>query len=586
MSQSIRQRLAALRGEMARRSIDAYIIPTTDFHGSEYVNDYFKCREWMSGFTGSAGTLAVTPDKAGLWTDGRYFLQAEAQLKGSGIMLMKMGQPGVPDIEEWLDAEIPKGGTVGFDGRVIDARFGEKLRKRFNLKYDEDLVGIIWQDRPRLRGNKIREIPDSVTGETSARKLARLRKAMEEKKAGRHLITGLEEIAWLYNLRGSDVKYTPVFYAFALIGRQEEKIYALDTEGAASCLENRKYEEGMIKPEILPYFRIFEDIKKLNGERVLLDENRVSWALLRSLPRDAAIISAPDPVEMMKAIKNRAEIKSSEQAHIKDGIAMVNFIYWLKTNVGALDLTEISAARKLEYFRRSQKGCFDLSFETISGYMENGAIIHYAPSAATDKKLEPEGLLLVDSGGQYDDGTTDITRTISLGPLSDEMKEDYTAVLKANLSLSMAKFRRGTTGSELDEIARQPLRSRGLDFDHGTGHGVGHILSVHEGPNRISKNGGECPILPGMITTDEPGVYKEGKYGIRLENELLCTEGDMLGFRPLTMCPFDREAILPEMLTAGERSYLNNYHAEVFRTLSPYLDSETAGWLKEQTEEI
>ncbi len=572
----MKEELLALRREMGKRGIDAYLVPTTDFHGSEYVNDYFKCRKYVSGFTGSAGTLLVTNDFAGLWTDGRYFLQAEKQLAGSGISLMKINQPGVLSIREYLAENLKPESVVAFDGRVVDADFGKSLETDYNIKFDLDLVGEIWKERSALHGNEIYELPLEAVGETAESKLKRLRLAMEEKGADYHIITGLEEIAWLYNLRGSDVSHTPVFFAFSIISRDEDRLYTLYP--IAKVLEGR---------ESLPYFQFFEDIKELKKGSLLLDTKKASYTLVKSLPEDVEIISDVDPVEAMKAVKNQTELQCTENAHIKDGTAMVQFIFWLKSNVGKTAISEISAADKLETLRRQQTGCFDLSFDTISGYMENGAIVHYAPTPDTDRQLRPEGLLLVDSGGQYEDGTTDITRTIALGPLTDEMREDYTTVLKSNLELSMAVFEKGTAGSQLDQIARNPLRAKGLDFNHGTGHGVGHILSVHEGPNRISPTGGDWPILPGMITTDEPGVYKEGAYGIRLENELVCVEKDgSLAFEPITLCPFDRDAILPEMLSEEERKYLNAYHEKVYRVLESRLETEVRSWLREQTEEL
>lgn len=572
----MKEELLALRREMGKRGIDAYLVPTTDFHGSEYVNDYFKCRQYVSGFTGSAGTLLVTGDFAGLWTDGRYFLQAEKQLQGSGISLMRINQPGVLSIREYLAENLKPESVVAFDGRVVDADFGMSLETDYNIEYDMDLVGEIWKERPVLRGSEIYKLPPEVVGETAESKLKRLRLAMEEKGADYHIITGLEEIAWLYNLRGSDVSHTPVFFAFSIISRDEDRLYTLYP--IAKVLEGR---------ESLPYFQFFEDIKELKKGSLLLDTKKASYTLVKSLPENVEIISDVDPVEAMKAVKNQTELRCTENAHIKDGTAMVQFIFWLKSNVGKTAISEISAADKLETLRRQQTGCFDLSFDTISGYMENGAIVHYTPTPDTDRQLRPEGLLLVDSGGQYEDGTTDITRTIALGPLTDEMREDYTTVLKSNLELSMAVFEKGITGSQLDQIARNPLRAKGLDFNHGTGHGVGHILSVHEGPNRISPTGGDWPILPGMITTDEPGVYKEGAYGIRLENELVCVEKDgSLAFEPITLCPFDRDAILPEMLSEEERKYLNAYHEKVYRVLESRLETEVRSWLREQTGEL
>lgn len=570
----MRKQLTDLRRKMAERGIDAYIVPTTDFHGSEYVNDHFKCREYISGFTGSAGTLVVTAEDAGLWTDGRYFLQASQELSGSGIHLMKMNQAATPTIPGYLRENIPSDGTVGFDGRIVGWSMGCELERDHSVICDLDLVGEIWADRPKLAGSAIYALPMEVTGESAKSKLERIRRAMAEKHADFHLITSLEEIAWLYNLRGNDVKYTPVFYAFALITMEEDRLYVLD----------RSFEER----STLPYLQVFDDLRTLGPGRILLNKDVTSYSLVNAISPQTEIISGTDPAEIMKATKNPVEISCTRRAHIKDGIAMVKFLHWIKTNVGKQKITEISASDRLEAFRRQQPGCFDLSFDTISGYMDNGAIVHYAPSPETDRELKPEGLLLVDSGGQYKDGTTDITRTVVLGPLTGQMKEDYTTILKSNLTLSMAKFAKGTTGTQLDETARRPVRDRGLDFDHGTGHGVGHILSVHEGPNNISPRNGSWPITPGMITTDEPGIYKEGEYGIRLENELLCVEdaGGSLKFEPITMCPFDREAIIPQMLTEEERSYLNGYHRKVYDSLSQGLAQDLKDWLKEQTAPI
>ena len=451
---------------------------------------------------------------------------------------------------------------------------GCELERDHSVICDLDLAGEIWADRPKLAGSAIYALPMEVTGESAKSKLERIRRAMAEKHADFHLITSLEEIAWLYNLRGNDVKYTPVFYAFALITMEEDRLYVLD----------RSFEER----STLPYLQVFDDLRTLGPGRILLNKDVTSYSLVNAISPQTEIISGTDPAEIMKATKNPVEISCTRRAHIKDGIAMVKFIHWIKTNVGKQKITEISASDRLEAFRRQQPGCFDLSFDTISGYMDNGAIVHYAPSPETDRELKPEGLLLIDSGGQYKDGTTDITRTVVLGPLTGQMKEDYTTILKSNLTLSMAKFAKGTTGTQLDETARRPVRDRGLDFDHGTGHGVGHILSVHEGPNNISPRNGSWPITPGMITTDEPGIYKEGEYGIRLENELLCVEdaGGSLKFEPITMCPFDREAIIPQMLTEEERSYLNGYHRKVYDSLSQGLEQDLKDWLKEQTAPI
>ncbi len=568
----MRQPLINLRQKMQENGFDAYLIPTTDYHGSEYVNDYFKCRKFVSGFTGSAGTLIVTMKEAKLWTDGRYFLQAAAQLEGSGIDLMKMGQPEVPTMIEYLESVLDDQQVLAFDGRVMDYGFGRQLESKFNVAYDKDLVDEIWPDRPQIIPSKIYTLDESVTGESSSSKLTRVRDFMADKGADYHLITQLEDIAWLYNLRGNDVANNPVFFAFALITPTEDWLYVMD----------ETFDGG------LPYLQIFQDIQKLPAGKMLLDESVVSYAMMKLLPDDVQVIDEVNPCTLMKALKNKTEIAATKNAHLKDGAAMVNFIYWLKENIGKIEMTEISVSDYLETCRRQQDGCNDLSFDTIAGYGSNGAIVHYFATPETDKILEPCGFLLVDSGGQYTDGTTDITRTIALGPLTEEEKQHYTAVLRAHIALSSAKFNTGTTGAELDALTRKPLQALGLDYNHGTGHGVGHLLSCHEGPQSISPRGTKYAILPGMITSDEPGVYLEGKYGIRLENEILCEElpSGKLGFEPITFCPFERDAIIVEQLTDAERHWINDYHAQVKTKISPLVDAATADWLREVTREI
>jgi len=570
----MRKALIDLRDKMRENGFDAYLIPTTDYHGSEYVNDYFKCRRYVSGFTGSAGTLIVTQNEAKLWTDGRYFLQAATQLEGSGIDLMKMGQPGVPTMMEYLESALDDGDILAFDGRVMDNALGQQLAEKFNVAYEKDLVDEIWPDRPQIVPSKIYALDQSVTGESSASKLGRVHRYMEEKGADYHLITKMEEIAWLYNLRGSDVANNPVFFSFALLTQEEDRLYVLDAD--------------LHGESVYPYTQIFEDLRSLAPGVMLLDENTVSFAMLQMLPDWVEVISAENPVSLMKTLKNPTEIAATKNAHLKDGAAMVNFIYWLKQNIDKLEMSEISAADYLEGCRRAQAGCYDISFESISGYAEHGAIIHYFATPETNKILKPEGFLLVDSGGQYNDGTTDITRTISLGPLTAEMKKHYTAVLKCHIALSSAKFNHGTTGAELDALTRKPLQALGLDYNHGTGHGVGHILSCHEGPQSISPRGTKYSILPGMINSDEPGVYLEGQYGIRLENEILCVElpGGKLGFEPVTFCPFELDAIELSDLTEDERNWLNDYHRQVWGKISPLVDAETAAWLREATREV
>lgn len=587
----MREQLTQLRKVMQQNHIDAYLIPTTDFHGSEYVNDYFKCRKYISGFTGSAGTLLVTASDAFLWTDGRYFLQASEQLDGTGIQLMKMSQNGVPTIMEYLAENLSPGEVLGFDGRVVSGSLFREMEKTLEPKgicfaTEDDLIDRIWTNRPAILPSTIYALPESVTGEDAMSKLTRLRQVMGKENARYHLITKMEEIAWIFNLRGNDVENTPVFFSYALVEPDCATLYVMD-----KSLGDRWKSSGVT---VKGYDQLFDDLGRLDSSgQIWLDEKLVNCALIKSLPQEMKIINQPGPAEMMKAIKNAVEISSTRNAHIKDGVAIVNFIYWLKKNIGIIPMSEISASDYLESCRRDQEGCNDLSFETISGYGPNGAIIHYFATPESDKPLAASGFLLVDSGGQYNDGTTDITRTIALGPLTDEMKENYTAVLRCNIELASSVFPEGTTGLELDVKTRKPLQVLGLDYNHGTGHGVGHLLSVHEGPNTISPSGGNCSIVPGMITSNEPGVYLEGKYGIRLENELLCVDeatGDgasgLYAFESLTLCPFEPAAVLVDKLTAGEIEYLNNYHRQVYETLAPLLTNEVREWLSEETKAL
>lgn len=568
----MRKQILDLQNKMREHNIDAYLIQTNDFHGSEYMNNYFKYREFLSGFTGSAGTMVVTKTGAYLWTDGRYFLQAGSQLSGSGITLMKSGEPDVPSIKDFLLSTLSPHQTLGFDGRVTS--LSDDIAAMFNICSDHDLVGDIWHDRPAIEPSKIYPLSDHVTGKSAEGKLASLRTFMKNKEYDFFITTNLEEIAWLYNLRGNDIPHTPVFFAFLLITPDEDRLYILD-----STFNSRR---------VYPYTQFFEDIGQLPAGRLLLKKEDVNFSILRSIPDHVEVISQTSPVALMKCRKNAAEIAATRNAHLKDGAAMADFLYWLKTNIGKTEISEISASDYLEACRRDQDGCFDLSFDTISGYAENGAIIHYSATAETNKTLKPEGFLLVDSGGQYVDGTTDITRTIALGALTDEMKEHYTAVLKGHIALASARFRKGTTGADLDGLARKPVHDIGLNYNHGTGHGVGHILSCHEGPQTISPRGGNVPILPDMICSNEPGIYIEGSHGIRLENEILCTEADdgMYEFETITFCPFDRDAIIKDKLTEEELKWLNSYHLQVYQRISPYISENTKKWLHEATKPL
>ena len=590
----IYERVAALREIMQRKKVDAYIIPTADFHQSEYVGDYFKCREYMSGFTGSAGTLVITMDKAGLWTDGRYFIQAESQLKGSGITLYRMGEEDVPGIYDFLLEELPDGGCIGFDGRVISAKQGEDFEKLAGEKdgrlfCDEDLVDYIWKERPKLSCEPAFLLPDEVTGESRLSKIAGIREKLIEDDIYAHIITSLDDIAWILNIRGADVLYNPVVLSYLVI-TADSCILFIQKDVLDESIQDIFAFEGI---ELRDYGSFFKYISTVR-ERVLIDKKRISFSVLKTLSA-AKIIDADNPSMLMKAVKNEAEISGMRAAHIKDGLAVARFMHWLKTNIGKMPITEISAAEKLEEFRKESEDYLMPSFETISAYGSNGAIVHYAPTEKTNKKLEDKSFLLVDSGGQYVNGTTDITRTYALGELSDEQKLHYTAVVKGMLALADAKFKYGCSGVNLDYIARQYLWRLGLDYNHGTGHGVGFILNVHEGPNGFrwrEPSGNGAVLEAGMITSDEPGIYITDRYGIRIENLILCTEkekneyGRFLGFEHLTMAPGDLDAIDISSMEREDVERLNNYHKLVYEALSPYMSVEERVWLGEYTREI
>ena len=589
----MKKELELLRIKMKKIGVDACLIPTSDFHGSEYVGDYFKCREYISGFTGSAGTLVVTLDEAGLWTDGRYFLQAAKQLAGSGITLMKERQPGVPTIEEYLKTTLKKGQTLGFDGRCIMADYADTLVAQLNaqgvaVRTDIDLPGAVWESRPQLSAEAVWPLPEEYAGESSQSKIERVRTFLMEKQSEYFLLTSLEDIAWLLNMRGNDVESTPVILSYLLLGQQEIIWYVQD-----KCLS----EKIRILLELqgirtAPYAQIYEDVKKLpEGTSVYYDKTATNTALISALPEKVKKIEGVNPTLLFKAKKNPIEVENERKAHIKDGVAVTKFIYWLKKNVGKQKITEISAAEKLEEFRKAQEHYIEPSFSPIIAYKEHGAIVHYSATKESDVEIKPESFILADTGGHYLEGTTDITRTIAVGTLTQEEKEMYTTVLKGHIQLEMARFLQGCSGQSLDILARMPLWEKGLDYNHGTGHGVGYLLSVHEGPNsfryRPSVNGtNDCILEEGMITSDEPGIYLEGKFGIRLENMIVCQKdveneyGSFLCFEPLTLVPFDFSAIILEELSTKERAWLKQYHQKVFETISPYLTEEETEWLK------
>ena len=593
----MREELCRLRGRMQEESVDAYLIMTDDFHGSEYVGDYFKSREYISGFTGSAGTLLVRKDCAGLWTDGRYFLQAETQLAGSGITLFRSGQPGVPDLEDYLAEQLADGQTLGFDGRCVMAGYARKLRERLEqkgvrIRNDLDLVGDIWPDRPALPKEPVWPLAERYAGIGVKDKLAEVRQILHKKKADWFLLASLEDICWLLNVRGNDVACTPVVLSYLMMSR-DQVFWYVQREAVPEPVQADLQEAGVVLRE---YGQIYEDVSRLpGGVRLLCDENHVNDALISRIAPDVVVVDGENPTLLLKAVKNPVEVANEKAAHIKDGIAVTRFIYWLKTRVGREEITEMNAASRLEMFRREQEDYLEPSFYPILAYGPHGAIVHYSADETSDVPLEPEGFLLADTGGHYMEGTTDITRTIALGPLTEEQKEMYTTVLKAHIRLADAVFLQGAAGVSLDVLARTPLWERGLDYNHGTGHGVGYLLSVHEGPNSFrfrpsAVRGGDHVMKEGMITSDEPGIYLEGKFGVRLENLLVCAAkqtnsyGTFLGFEPLTMVPFDRDAILWDALSEKELRWLAAYHQKVYESLAPHLLEEERQWLRETTE--
>lgn len=595
MRQVHKDRISALQKRMAERGLDGCLIPTSDFHQSEYVGDYFKLRKWLSGFTGSAGTLAVTRDQAALWTDGRYFIQAEQQLEGTGIQLMRQREEGVPELEQWLFDQLPKNGVLGLDGRVISKKTGDKLEKKLapkgiRLECGEDVAGALWEDRPALSAQPAWLLDLKYCGKSVPDKLADLRKKMEDKAAQVHLLTSLDDIAWLFNLRGGDVECNPVALAYAAVTLEEAFLFI---NPSILKEEDRKALEAN-GVTLLPYGEVVSQAKKLcAGKSVLLDPGKVNFAICRAL-EDANLVEGENPTAHAKAVKNETEMRNTIHGHVLDGVAFTRFMFWLKTHVGKEKITEISASDYLEACRREMEGNLGLSFDTISAYREHAAMMHYSATPETDYEIKPEGMLLVDSGGQYVYGTTDITRTMVLGPVPEEQKRHFTTVVRSMLNLQNARFLHGSRGITLDILARGPLWDLELDYKCGTGHGVGYLLNVHEGPNNFYWNcegnrGMGCVFEEGMITTDEPGVYVEGSHGIRIENELLCRKGpkneygQFLYFQPLTVAPIDLDGIDPQWMSSEDLVRLNRYHNYVYDTLAPYLSTEEREWLERAT---
>ena len=606
-------RIRSLRREMTDENIDIYIVPSDDFHQSEYVGDHFKAREFMTGFTGSAGTAVFTKDRAGLWTDGRYFIQAEQELAGSGVTLYKAGEPGVDTIPEFLEKELPDGGVIGFDGRTVSLGVGENYEKIAagkggTVRYTEDLTRRIWTGRPALPKEKAWLLDMRYSGESTASKLARVRGKMKEAGAGVHLLSSLDDIAWLLNLRGNDIAYCPLVLSYLLIFEDRAELFADGDKFPDSILASFEEERIILKP----YDGVYRAVSMLpEGTRILLDPDRVNYSLYRNIPDGAQVIREENPEVLMKCRKNDTEIRNIRSAHLKDAAACTKFMYWLKACCMAAGkdgdenplkdpdtgepLTEMSAADKLEHFRTQQDGYLEPSFDPISAFGAHGAIIHYSASPETDAALHTGKMLLTDTGGHYMEGSTDITRTFALGRISRKEKEDFTMTARAMLRLMNTVFLKGCSGTALDLAAREVFWKERVNFNHGTGHGVGYLLNVHEAPVNFRWKEVDRPapaLEKNMVISDEPGIYIEGSHGVRLENLLAVCEdekneyGQFMRFEPLTLVPVDLDAVIPELMTAEERCMLNDYHRKVYEALSPLLSKEEREWLSVYTRPV
>jgi len=591
-------RIEKLRSWMKEKGITYYIISTSDYHQTEYVGDFFKAREFFTGFTGSNGTLVIGQGESGLWTDGRYFIQAENELEGSGIKLFKMEEEGVPTIVEYLNKKVFENDVIGFNGNIIDAETGldyaKKLAsKKVTFSYFVDAAKDIWLERTSLPQGKIRTLETSISGETVESKLGKVRETMKKEGATQYLLSKLDDLMWLFNIRGCDIPCNPLALSYGFITL--DKAYLFVQEESKSdefelfCIEN--------SIELMKYEEILEFLLNYNYKgAVLCNYSTTCYAFYEIMKAKTEIIKSKDPTELLKAIKNAIEIENMKEIYLQDSAAVVKFLYWLKTSIGKKEITEVSAAKYIDSLRSQIPSYLDLSFPTISAYKENAAMMHYKAGALSNKTVEQEGMLLIDSGGQYLGGTTDVTRTAVLGKISEECKQNYTAVVSGVLQLSAVKFLYGCTGRNLDILARQPMWDLNIDYKCGTGHGIGYILNVHEGPHNIhwryKKEKEEYAFEAGMIVTIEPGVYKAGEYGIRVENVLLCKEsikngdGRFMNFETLTFVPIDLDGIDVSFLTKENKDRLNSYHKQVFENISPYLKDNEIAWLRENTKAI
>ena len=594
---TVPERLSALRKCMQEKHIDIYIVPTADFHQSEYVGEHFKARAYITGFTGSAGTAVITLHDAKLWTDGRYFLQAAKQLEGTGVTLMKMFEPGVPTIEEYLEAELKSGQTLSFDGRVVSVGEGDEyasIAKKNGAKidYQEDLIDAIWTDRPSLSEEPVWFLKEKYSGESTESKLSRIRKEMADAGCDTHIVSTLDDICWTLNIRGNDIDFFPLVLSYAIIRKDSFDLY-IDERKLDDKLKSILEKVGVT---LHPYNAIYEDVKKLpENATVLIDKSKLNYAIFNNIPNAVSIVNKRNPEILMKALKNPVEVENIKKAEIKDSVAHVRFMKWLKENLGKIRITEMSASEKLDEFRAEMGNFIRDSFEPISSYGPHSAIVHYSSSPETDVELKAGSLYLSDTGAGFYEGSTDITRTYALGEVPKKMKDDFTIVAISNLQLASAKFLQGSSGLTLDILARKPFWDRGLNYNHGTGHGVGYLLNIHEGPAgfRYKYRAGETEeIQEGMVITDEPGLYIEGSHGIRLENELLARKGvqneygQFLYFETITLIPFDLDAISLDMLNEENRKLLNDYHKRVYEEIAPHLNEEEKVFLKKYTRAV
>lgn len=594
---TVTQRLVALRGLMERERLTAYLVPSTDPHNDEYVPECWQRRRWLSGFTGSAGDVLVTADGAYLWTDSRYHIQAERELAGSTISLFKHGLEGVPSLEEWLKRNLGPDDVLGVDPRVLSCSRAAELERALSergarLAYVEaNLVDAIWTDRPAPSADPVRVLDDRFTGESVRSKLARLRERMREAGCDAHILCALDDIAWLTNLRGSDVAYNPIFIAYAIVGLEGARLFV---DPAKAGPEVRAHLDGVA--EIVPYQRVREAIVDLarTSDRVWIDPDTTNQWVVTLLQGRCRLHKERSPVTDFKSVKNDTELEGFRRAMVRDGVAMVRFLKWLSEEVPKGGVTELSAARRLDSLREQGESYVEPSFETISAYGPHGAVVHYAVDPSTDLPLEPRGLYLVDSGGQYLDGTTDVTRTVALGPVGDAEREMFTRVLRGHIGLATLVFPKGWSGKQLELPARRPLWEAGRNYGHGTGHGIGHFLCVHEGPMGITPRDKGVPLAEGNVLSNEPGYYEEGAFGIRIENvvavrrdETLSREGSVfLRFETLTLCPIDRSLVNPSLMTRDELDWLDAYHQRVFNLLAPHLDDDERSFLREATAPI